>query len=80
VLGTTRRYLVRFPTGSTPELVIVCFGALIVLILAAATQYSPSEMRKKLILEMREIAREPLPDPRSRKLWHWDMKERYVQN
>jgi ABC-type Na+ efflux pump permease subunit len=71
------RGIVQFPTGSTQELVIVSFVAVILLIIAATRQNAPSEMREKLIREMREIAREPLPDPHSARFWKWNVRERY---
>jgi hypothetical protein len=74
------RGMPRFPTGSTAELVIICFVAVVILIIAAATQNAPNEMRKKLILEFRDIVRQPLPDPRSPNFWKWNVRERYPGN
>lgn len=71
-----------FPSGSPVELVVVCFSALICLILtglihAAPGQLNTPEMRYPLIKTMRSIAREPVPESNDSRFKNWNVRERF---
>ncbi|EEF62216.1 hypothetical protein Cflav_PD6493 [Pedosphaera parvula Ellin514] len=66
----------QFPTGSVTELVVVCFGTVIIFISIAAIQLSPSAQHEFLVREMRSIAQEPVPEPNDPRFKKWDVRQR----
>jgi hypothetical protein len=66
-----------FPTGSVPELIFVLLIGLVVVSLAvcASAQNENLPAYKSAVTYMRQIARQPLPDPRDPELKKWKWKE-----
>ena len=67
---------VHFPTGSPGELIFVGLFSLVMLCVAVATHRSPNKLRHRLIVELRSIAREPVPDPHDPRFKKWNFTER----
>ena len=64
-----------FPTGSTGEIVIVGFIAMVLLIILAAVKDQPAALRWTTIQNMRALAAMPIPDRSDTRLRKWSGKE-----
>jgi hypothetical protein len=71
------RWAGSFPSGSTAELVIVTFISAVVFIIVAANagQNSIPAIPRRLVGEMRLIAREPLRDPKDPRFKKWNIND-----
>jgi hypothetical protein len=68
------RRTIQFPTGSTPELVIVIFVFIVGFIIVAANQGGRVRMYDQLVDDLRRIARTPIPDPADPRFKTWDVR------
>jgi ABC-type transport system involved in cytochrome c biogenesis permease component len=66
----------RFPTGSTLELVIVGILAPVAALIWAVQAKDPEVFRMKLLVNLREIAQEPVPEPDDPRLAAWNLEDR----
>jgi len=71
-------FIPAFPTGAPLEILlasIISLGLLLVLLVPSRT--TPDEWERRLVLEFREIAREPVPEVDDPRFKRWDHHERF---
>ena len=75
------RWLQEFPDGSLGEVVIIA-GAILLLIVALRGRFRESALylERRLVLDFRDIAREPVPDPADPRFKHWLVRERFSRD
>ena len=66
-----------FPTGSVVEVGLVMMVTLVIFLVRERQPHDANHWESRLVAELREIVREPVPDPDSRRFKQWNYRERF---
>ena len=69
--------MAEFPTGSPVEVVIVGLALFVFGTLRARFRESALNVERRLIVDFREIVREPVPEPNDPRFKQWIVQERF---